>query len=95
MNWFQNYLTYRTQAVAIKGATSAEKRIPAGVPQGSVLGRSHLKKKRKKEEKKRKEKKEKEEGKRPKQCTIIIVLLSPAHSKIFIFNLFMNRFHCF
>ena len=38
MNWFQNYLTYRTQAVAIKGATSAEKRIPAGVPHGSVLG---------------------------------------------------------
>ena len=38
LNWFQNYLTHRTQAVVIKGENSSEKRIPAGVPQGSVLG---------------------------------------------------------
>ena len=38
MSWFQNYLTDRTQAVVIKGEKSSEKRIPAGVPQGSVLG---------------------------------------------------------
>ena len=33
MNWFQNYLTDRTQAVVIKGEKSSEKKI-----QGSVLG---------------------------------------------------------
>ena len=38
MSWFQNYLTDRTQAVVIKEEKSSEKRIPAGVPQGSVLG---------------------------------------------------------
>ena len=38
LNWFQNYLTDRTQAVVIKGEKSSEKKIPAGVPQGSVLG---------------------------------------------------------
>ena len=38
MNWFQNYLTDRTQAVVTKGEKSLEKLIPAGVPQGSVLG---------------------------------------------------------
>ena len=35
---FQNYLTDRTQAVVTKGEKSSENRIPAGVPQGSVLG---------------------------------------------------------
>ena len=38
MNWFQNYLKDRTQAVIIKGKKSSEKRIPADVTQGSVLG---------------------------------------------------------
>ena len=38
MNWFQNYLTDRTQAVVLKGEKSSEKRIPAGAPHGSVLG---------------------------------------------------------
>ena len=38
LNWFQNYLTDRRQAVVITGQKSAGKRIPAGVPQGSVLG---------------------------------------------------------
>ena len=38
LNWFQNYLTDRTQAVVIKGEKSSEKKIPAGVPHGSVLG---------------------------------------------------------
>ena len=37
LNWFQNYLTDSTQAFNIKGEKSAEKRIPTGVPQGSVL----------------------------------------------------------
>ena len=32
LNWFQNYLTDRTQAVVIKGEKSSEKIIPAGVP---------------------------------------------------------------
>ena len=38
LNWFQNYLTDRTQAVVLKGEKSSEKRIPAGAPHGSVLG---------------------------------------------------------
>ena len=38
VDWFQNYLTDRTQAVVITGQKPAEKRIPDGVPQGSVLG---------------------------------------------------------
>ena len=38
LKWFKNYLTDRTQAVVIKGEKSSEKNIPAGVPQGSVLG---------------------------------------------------------
>ena len=32
LNWFQNYLTDRTQAVVIKGEKSSEKIIPARVP---------------------------------------------------------------
>ena len=32
VNWFQNHLTDRTQAVVIKGEKSSEKKIPAGVP---------------------------------------------------------------
>ena len=38
LNWFQNYLTDRTQAIVIKGEKSSEKKILAGVSQGSVLG---------------------------------------------------------
>eukprot|EP00916_Digyalum_oweni_P006721 GHVL01011503.1.p1 GENE.GHVL01011503.1~~GHVL01011503.1.p1 ORF type:complete len:354 (+),score=16.94 GHVL01011503.1:1058-2119(+) len=38
LKWFHDYLTNRHQAVVIKGAKSALKCIPAGVPQGSVLG---------------------------------------------------------
>ena len=36
--WFHSYLTDRTQAIVIKGEKSVEKKIPSGVPQGSVLG---------------------------------------------------------
>ncbi|MCB4781362.1 MAG: hypothetical protein LGB70_00700 [Sulfurovum sp.] len=36
--WFQNYLQNRKQDVVIKGKKSEYKRIPSGVPQGSVLG---------------------------------------------------------
>ena len=38
LSWFQEYLTGRRQRVRIGEATSAWRIIPAGVPQGSVLG---------------------------------------------------------
>ena len=34
----RNYLTNRHQAVVTKGETSSYETVPAGVPQGSVLG---------------------------------------------------------
>ena len=37
-NWFENYLSDRTQAVLIKGSKSTFLNVLAGVPQGSVLG---------------------------------------------------------
>ena len=36
MKWFHSYLTDRTQAIVIKGEKSVEKKIPSGVPLGSV-----------------------------------------------------------
>ena len=36
--WLRNYLTNRHQAVVIKGEKSSYEVVPAGVPQGSVLG---------------------------------------------------------
>ena len=36
--WFRDYLSNRSQAVVIKGEKSRPKRVPSGVPQGSVLG---------------------------------------------------------
>ena len=38
MAWFEEYLTERKQRVRVGEATSTWKTIPAGVPQGSVLG---------------------------------------------------------
>ena len=38
LDWLRNYLTNRQQAVVIKGDMSTYKTVPAGVPQGSVLG---------------------------------------------------------
>ena len=38
LNWFGDYLSERYQRVGIKGQNSEWKLIPAGVPQGSVLG---------------------------------------------------------
>ena len=36
--WFENYLTNRTQYVAINDSESSSKTVNSGVPQGSVLG---------------------------------------------------------
>ena len=36
--WFKAYLSNRKQRVRVDGSTSKWRRIPAGVPQGSVLG---------------------------------------------------------
>ena len=36
--WFKDYLSERTQVVAVNGTTSESKRVFTGVPQGSVLG---------------------------------------------------------
>ena len=38
LNWFEDYLKDRQQAVAIKGKISSYKTVFSGVPQGSVLG---------------------------------------------------------
>ena len=38
LSWIQSYLTNRTQCVTISNATSSEKTLGFGVPQGSVLG---------------------------------------------------------
>ena len=37
-NWFENYLTDRTQFVSIEGTNSSSLKMTCGVPQGSVLG---------------------------------------------------------
>ena len=38
LDWFENYLTGRTQRVSIEGVLSNSGEITAGVPQGSILG---------------------------------------------------------
>ena len=38
LRWFRSYLTGRIQATVVKGEMSDFKNVPAGVPQGSVLG---------------------------------------------------------
>ena len=38
LDWFESYLTMRTQYVTISGSTSEKANIIHGVPQGSVLG---------------------------------------------------------
>jgi hypothetical protein len=38
LNWFQSYITGRSQCVVINGCTSETLPVMAGVPQGSVLG---------------------------------------------------------
>jgi hypothetical protein len=38
VNWFESYLTGRTQVVDINGTYSSSKNITCGVPQGSILG---------------------------------------------------------
>ena len=38
LDWFRDYLSNRTQKTVIKGEHSCKLPIPAGVPQGSVLG---------------------------------------------------------
>lgn len=38
LRFIENYLSGRTQSVVVKGVTSDAKLVPAGVPQGSVLG---------------------------------------------------------
>ena len=36
--WFENYLAERKQAMVLHGSRSDYSTVPAGVPQGSVLG---------------------------------------------------------
>ena len=36
--WFENYLTGRSQCVALNGMTSTSVTVTSGVPQGSILG---------------------------------------------------------
>lgn len=38
LNWFQSYLTKRSQVCVVNGHTSSAKEIICGVPQGSILG---------------------------------------------------------
>ena len=38
LEWFQDYLSHRTQIVVLGGETSDPKELTTGVPQGSVLG---------------------------------------------------------
>ena len=38
LDWVKSYLTGRTQAVIVSGATSAPRTLAYGVPQGSVIG---------------------------------------------------------
>lgn len=38
LQWFSSYLSNRSQCISINGEKSTSKRLPFGVPQGSVLG---------------------------------------------------------
>ena len=38
LKWFEHYLSERQQRVVINGKTSSYLKVPAGVPQGSILG---------------------------------------------------------
>ena len=38
LNWFTSYLRGRRQRVTVLGATSKERKVTSGVPQGSILG---------------------------------------------------------
>ena len=37
-HWFKSFLTNRKQFVSVSGSNSSSKKMPFGVPQGSVLG---------------------------------------------------------
>ena len=38
LQWFENYLTHRTQRVVLSGSSSTSLPVQSGVPQGSILG---------------------------------------------------------